>query len=132
MAEALDGMSAYLAVPNLTSANLEILSNLMETMEQALEENNDVSKWVSADEEFHYFFYNISNNLILLNSIQKIRTQIHWVRYTITPVAVNRVVSTKEHRAIFKALKGRDAEQARIEAQRHMNRVRAEVLKVLM
>lgn len=129
MAEALEGMAAFLAAERVAKGcdlveALDRMEALVVTMAEHLE-RADAHAWAVRDTEFHESLCLLSNNAHIWQNYQKVRAQMDCVLWFVTPLYVDRANSTREHRGILDAVRRGDSELARILSQRHRNNVRS-------
>lgn len=134
-AEAAEGMAAYLVAErvrdgSLALSELDVLERLVTRMRGLLGES-DIHSWSEADSLFHGTIVNLGGNKILQMNWWNIKTQMDCVLWFITPLYVDRNNSTNEHSRIVAALKAGDHDLARSLSQKHKNRVRNTLCKLV-
>ena len=134
-AEALEGMAGYLVAEkvcqgSLMPGELDVLEDFVVRMQGLLGEN-DLPGWVELDSSFHGTILNLCGNKTIQTSWWNIKTQMDRVLWFITPMYVDRNNSTHEHGQIVAALKAGDCELTRKLSQKHKNRVRNTLCKLL-
>jgi DNA-binding GntR family transcriptional regulator len=123
MAEGLEGMVAYLVASEADARLDELESNIL-TMEQALAENN-TDNWIAADEDYHTALYNLCKNSYLVENLTRVHEKLRFARVIlIAGSTADKLVSTRDHRATYEAIRAGDAERARTITQDHWRRVR--------
>lgn len=114
--------AAALAAHNITDEGIERLAELIEQMR-----TGDHQTANAADELFHRTIAEASNNAALVHTIKslwRMREDIPEVKATYEAVCVDDAESrTAEHRAVFDALKNRDAAGARAAMREHFHRL---------
>lgn len=114
--------AAALAAHNITDEGLERLDQLIEQMRVG-----DYDAANEADELFHRTIAEASNNAALVHTIKslwRMREDIPEVKATYQAVCVDDAESrTAEHRAVFDAIKERDAAGARAAMREHFHRL---------
>lgn len=114
--------AAALAAHNITSEGIERLAELIEQMRTG---DHDAAN--EADELFHRTIAEASHNTALVHTIKslwRMREDIPEVKATYEAVCVDDAESrTDEHRAVFEALKNRDAAGARAAMREHFHRL---------
>lgn len=114
--------AAALAAHNITDEGIARLAELIELMRTG---NHDEAN--QADELFHRTIAEASNNAALVHTIRllwRMREDIPEVKATYEAVCVDDAESrTAEHRAVFEAIKKRDAAAARAAMREHFRRL---------
>jgi DNA-binding GntR family transcriptional regulator len=123
----LEGLAVRLAVPRLTEDDLAKLGQILNATDEALE-HNDIIGYSSADQEFHETIAHITENEILIASIERLKRQIQIMRVSANhdPEVVKR--TALERPRILAALAARDAEQAAQLMEEHIEGVRRAVV----
>ncbi|WP_230279962.1 FadR/GntR family transcriptional regulator [Croceicoccus sp. Ery15] len=118
----IESEAAALAAHNITEEGIETLEKLVEDMRSSDEKISN-----EADEKFHLTIAKASNNAAILHTIQtlwRMREDIPDVKATYESVCVHDAdTRTEEHRAVFDALKNRDAVAARAAMREHFHRL---------
>jgi DNA-binding GntR family transcriptional regulator len=126
---ALDSLATRLAAERITEEELEILASALDVWEQVTEMPETNALWI-ADLQFHATIYDASRNLHLHRFSETATDLLSTYRRVIvdnlslspdqqrTPGDVG-----NEHRAIYEALKARDAESAEAMARKHIENV---------
>jgi len=118
----IESEAAALAAHNITDEGIERLEQLIEQMRTG---DHDAAN--EADELFHRTIAEASNNAALVHTIKslwRMREEIPEVKATYEAVCVDDAESrTAEHRAVFDALKKRDAAGARAAMREHFHRL---------
>lgn len=114
--------AAALAAHNITHEGVDRLAELIEQMRTG---DHDAAN--EADELFHRTIAEASHNAALVHTIKslwRMREDIPEVKATYEAVCVDDAESrTDEHRAVFEALKNRDAAGARSAMREHFHRL---------
>lgn len=118
----MESEAAALAAHNITEDDVERLAELIEQMRTG---DHDAAN--EADEMFHRTIAEASNNAALVHTIEslwRMRQDIPEVKATYDAVCVDDAETrTDEHRAVFEALKKRDAAAARLAMREHFHRL---------
>ena len=109
--------TAWLAVSHATRQNLDDIEVVLAQAEQSVHDKDSFSKW---DGEFHLLIAHASGNPLLIN----VYRQINHVRLHAQFAEYNR-----QHRSIFNALKGRNAQKAQALISEHLEKARDDLLK---
>lgn len=128
LAESLEGMAAFLVAERiqdgaLNARDLSPLTDLATAMEGCLSKNN-ATNWSKLDTEFHGAIIDLCGNKLLQANWRNVKTQMDCVLWFITPLHVDRNLSTREHKVIVKTLRSGDPGEARRISQAHKHRVR--------
>ncbi len=130
-AEALEGMSAYLAAPKMDRRTLTHLRRLIGGMDRELAKPEpDFDTWLALDEEFHDTIISRCDNEFLVGVRSQIYSRIEMSRLSMEPWYSDKKKSNVAHRAIYDALTRRDAKAARRTTEKHWKRARDAYLKV--
>lgn len=89
----------------------------------------DLTKLAEADVEFHEIIYRSSNNRRLMQLINNLREQIYRYRMEYLKDEPTRIVLAKEHKAIYEAIKSRDAQRAKAITFNHIENQREAILR---
>ena len=101
----LEATAAELAAGRkLTLMELRPLEEASEAMDAALKAN-DLDAWAKADEAFHAHLLDLSGNRILKQMVLNIWDRAHRARMVTLRLRTKPVSSTREHRALVKAIK---------------------------
>ncbi|ETK36913.1 FadR/GntR family transcriptional regulator [Microbispora sp. ATCC PTA-5024] len=118
----LEPEATALAAARIPDADLAVLGDLLDEAERlAADSAVDHGKLVALDQDFHSLIVSHCGNAVLAAVIQNmsgrtVRARI-WRGMT-DPEAVQRTL--REHRAVYRALRARDAERARLHAALHV------------
>lgn len=130
MIEAVEGMLAYLLAQEYKTLNFSETERAVLEMEESIASEN-WDKWVQADTKFHDSLYALCNNEYIKNDLEQLYRPAFKVRTLITRVYLDKVESTRSHRAMYEAIIVGDAERARKEAHNHFSWIREQVCKCL-
>ncbi len=131
-AEALEGMIAYLAAPNMDRKTLARLRQMIAGMDRELAKAEpDFDTWLALDEEFHDTIISRCDNEFLAGVRGQIYSRIEMSRLSMDPWYADKKRSNVAHRAIYAALARRDAESARRMTEKHWKKARDEYLRVV-
>ena len=106
------------------------LQHTVEEMEAALDEQ-DLSRWANADEQFHRLLLDGLGNRRLSAFIDRLNDQAHRARMVTLRLREVPRESTLEQRAIFEALKQADGEKVEKLFRKHRERVASELTEIL-
>jgi DNA-binding GntR family transcriptional regulator len=109
--EALEALAIRLAVPLLTDEDLAHLDHLVERQAEAVE-GDRIDEFFALNAEFHALFVQVSGNSRLQDMYRQLIG--HMGRYLMRSLALRGTVrrSLDEHRAIARACRARDPDQA--------------------
>lgn len=120
--------SAALAAHNISDEGIAQLEELVEIMRTGTAEEGD-----AADEKFHLTVAEASNNAAMVHTIQtlwRMREELPDVKATYQAVCIHDAETrTQEHRAVFDAIKARDAAGARAAMREHFHRLLENMLE---
>ncbi len=110
----LESQNAGLAAQRRTEENLSMVERNLESMEDLLEEPD---QFLECDLEFHLLVAQATQNTILYSLLSMTRGYLHeWVKGTlgrpIGEVVKRTKLSLQQHKTIFQAIRGGDAERA--------------------
>ncbi len=122
------GMAAHLA-DNLTDAQIARLRRHIDAEAEALR-NGDQAGWQKLSAEFHFLLAEMTENPIVLRQAQELigRTMMLVKRYETT---AGSACGCEEHRAIFRALAGRERGKAVKAMNSHLSLVETRLRPVL-
>lgn len=107
---------------------LQELDEIMDQMDKSLK-TNDIQSWASGDEKFNTTSYRMCDNEYIIQSRERIRMQLNYALWFLSPFFIDKKSSSAVHREIIVAIRNGDPEKARSIAQKHRNRVRNELEK---
>ena len=120
--------TAALAAHNISEEGIEKLAELVEQMRTGTTEEAD-----EADELFHLTIAEASNNAAMVHTIKslwRMREEIPEVKATYQAVCIHDADErTREHRAVFDAIKARDPGGARAAMRDHFHRLLENMLE---
>lgn len=118
----IESEAAALAAHNISDESIDRLEKLIEEMG-----STDGERANAADGEFHLTIAEASNNAALIHTIKSLwemREELPDVKQTYQTVCVQDAQSrVAEHRAVYEALKARDASEARNTMRQHFKRL---------
>lgn len=126
MMEAVEGMIAYLAAQNPSAEHIDLLSQLIQNMDEQMK-LADFHKWKEYDIEFHRTLHKMCDNKLLINNWEKLFQKTYQIQ-TQFVTGVNIEKATQEHQFILSAIVNKDSEKARYYTQQNWSRARSEVL----
>lgn len=125
----LEALAARLAVDMFTPEQLKWIETKVEEYERAFD-NDDISLGLEVDFAFHDLIAQASGNKTLLEMLRGLATRIHTLRH-MDRGKTRRRESLKDHKAIYQALKERDAKKAEEAITQHISKGKERVLSVL-
>ncbi len=127
----LEATAAELAAARkLSAAELRPLEEASEAMDAALKAD-DLDAWAKADEAFHAHLLDLSGNRILKQMVLNTWDRAHRARMVTLRLRPKPMNSTREHRALVKAIKQGDAVAAGELQRAHRERAGAELVQLL-
>lgn len=111
-------------------AELRPLEEASEAMDSALKAN-DLDAWAKADEAFHAHLLDLSGNRILKQMVLNTWDRAHRARMVTLRLRPKPVNSTREHRALVKAIKQGDPAAAGELQRAHRERAGGELVELL-
>ena len=127
----LEATAAELAAARrLPPADLRPLEQASEAMDAALKAD-DLDAWAKADEAFHAHLLDLSGNKMLKQMVLNIWDRAHRARMVTLRLRPKPVNSTREHRALVKAIKQGDPVAAGELQRSHRERAGAELVQLL-
>jgi DNA-binding GntR family transcriptional regulator len=128
----LEATAAELAAARkLGPAELRPLEEASEAMDAALKAD-DLDAWAEADEAFHAHLLDLSGNRILKQMVLNTWDRAHRARMVTLRLRPKPVHSTREHRALVKAIKQGDPAVAGDLQRAHRERAGAELVQLLV
>jgi DNA-binding GntR family transcriptional regulator len=131
LAEALEGMAAYLAASRHSELDLKPMEAHLKEMEDSSKHHNN-DAWVVADENLHMDLRLLCGNDFLIADLERVYGQIHLARLFITHTGLDTDESNREHRRIAEAIQRGDAEEARKLTHAHWRRIRELIVQVIL
>lgn len=114
---ALETLAVQFAVGNLTDAQLDELSTMLDTMD-AME---DTARWVELNNEFHDRIYAAAGRPKLRSMILTLRDSVAGYMHSAIQQALPSGRAAREHRAILQACVDRDADAAQRAVATHLH-----------
>ncbi|GLV55761.1 hypothetical protein KDH_26050 [Dictyobacter sp. S3.2.2.5] len=126
----LEGLATRLAVLSLTEEDLHRIRAILDEAQQARDQG-DLAAYSTADARFHDTIARLSNNEVLIASLDRLKRQIQIVRLGANqdPQVVAR--TALERPQILAALEARDADQAARLMEEHIDGVRDSMIALL-
>lgn len=117
--EVLEASATRYAALRATAADIKELERLCERYER----EKDDATWLQLGHDFHSVLIKAANNARLMTMLGSLNAQIVISRRTVAMAdPVRRQAAVRDHRAIFEAVKARDATQAQVLAAEHVRR----------
>lgn len=123
----LEGLAIRLAVANLSQERLEQIRLILDDVQKALEQD-DVIAYSAADQRFHDAIARASENDTLIETLSRLKRQIHIVRLSANRDALVVARTAQERPRILAALEARDADLAAHLMEEHIEGVRRSVV----
>ncbi|MEO8393315.1 MAG: GntR family transcriptional regulator [Chloroflexota bacterium] len=125
--KALEALAIRLAIPKLSQEHIEKIRQILDDVQQALD-REDIEAYNAADRRFHDTIVEITDNEMLVDSLNRLGAQIQMVRTIANrdPHVVER--TAKERPLILAALEARDADAAARLMEEHIDGVRRAVV----
>jgi DNA-binding GntR family transcriptional regulator len=125
---ALFALAGRLLAPIIDAKGLAKLEGLLTRMETAAA-NGELEEYYPLNLQFHRAILELTGNARLLSAYQNCVRELHLFRRSALVSKERMKSSNLEHRAIFKALKGRDAAKAFQLMQDHVLNAKARILR---
>lgn len=127
----LESTAAELAAARkLSSEELRALEQASEDMDSALK-RDDLEAWARADETFHALLLDLCGNRMIKQLVLNTWDRAHRARMVTLRMRPKPVNSTREHRALVKAIRQGDPVAARDVQRAHRERAGTELLSLL-
>lgn len=127
----LESTAAELAAARrLSGEEIRALEKASEDMDGALK-RNDLEAWARADEAFHALLLDLCGNRMLKQLVLNTWDRAHRARMVTLRLRPKPVNSTREHRALVKAIRKGDPQAARDVQRAHRQRAGTELLSLL-
>ncbi len=125
--KALESLAMWLAIPKLSSEDIDKVRAILHTVEEALVAG-DMEAFAVADHRFHQFFIRAADNETLSRTFNRLAAQIQMVRTFANrdPEVVQRTI--KERTLILAALEARNVDAAARLMEEHIDGVRQAVV----
>ena len=124
----LEGFAAYLAAERMSLSEKESLGRVVEKFNESLL-NMDKKNMIESDNEFHSLIFEATKNQRLINIIYDLHDQFQRFRLIYFNEFNNYKEIQASHTRIFDAIIKQDGSEARIEAENHVESIRALVNK---
>lgn len=124
----LEGLCARLAAEKIDDAQLEELGRQLERMER-LYEDKHADELVNANTVFHERIREAARNPMIANMLVNLSAFDTPFRKRALQMPIEWTEGLREHRAIYEAIRGRDAEQAEARMKSHILRTARSVLR---
>jgi DNA-binding GntR family transcriptional regulator len=128
--EAVEGKMAALLAERASVLSFEEAWACLAAMEKALAEDN-ADDWAYADDQLHAILRDQCDNQFIFNALKSVYGQIHYTRMWVTRAMMDKVPSTREHRAMLERIVAGDAQGARDCAEQHLRRIQSEIGRLL-
>jgi DNA-binding GntR family transcriptional regulator len=128
--QALEGLAIRLAVPRITADDLEQIRAILDSCQDAVE-RDDMAAYSVADQRFHDIIARLSDNEILIESLERLRRQIQLVRIRANRDSQVVQRTALERPRILTALEDRDADLAARLLEEHIDGVRRSVVALI-
>jgi DNA-binding GntR family transcriptional regulator len=125
--EVLEGLIAADAAEKITDADITKLETILDEMAQHLK-MHQFDAYSQGNLQFHDVIYRAANNQQAVDLVRIIRQQLKRVQFKTILVPGRNENSFEEHKAIFHALRNRDAKQAELELKKHVSNVRLTIV----
>lgn len=113
----LEGAASELAAKNLTEQELDELESLCKKMEECLDQN-DLTYMPRFNADFHEIIYLAAKSPRLYSMIMKLWNG--FLKASLSCLTLRARETVEEHKAIYKALRNRDHEEAKVRTQEHI------------
>jgi DNA-binding GntR family transcriptional regulator len=116
----LDSLATRKAAKNAQKSDINYLRRMARKFEESLK-NGDLGEMISANEDFHNYIYELSQNPALIQVINQLKAQCHILRYHAwaSPDVIKRI--QKEHKLLIEAIDKEDFKLLDDLARRHIS-----------
>jgi DNA-binding GntR family transcriptional regulator len=116
----LDSLVTRKAAENTQKSDIKYLRQMARKFEESVK-RGDLGEMISANEDFHSYIYELSQNPTLIQVISQLKAQSHILRYHAwaSPDVIKRI--QKEHKLLIKALDNKDLKLLDELARRHIS-----------
>ena len=114
----IEGLAIKLCVENITKTDLNNMKNNLILYKKA-QNSGDLQRLLQLDDEFHSIIYKSTDNNVLINTIQNLRTMIGHYRERSLPIRQQETYA--EHENIYLAIKEKNIQKAETAIQKHIN-----------
>jgi DNA-binding GntR family transcriptional regulator len=116
----LEGAAAERAAGHMDEQRLARMKSIIEAAEQS----NELNELLSLNNDFHMTLYGAFPQPLTVGLIQQLRNNAApYNRIYLDSAGTNKAAAWDDHRRIYEACRSKDSTQARIETQRHLDRV---------
>ncbi len=109
--QALETLTIRLTAQKAGAADWAELDAIIARARQAFADENIV-KWLEADEQFHRFFMQRCGNKVLVRTLEPVMDCLHCYLADLKQFSANTPAALREHEAMAAAVKARDADRA--------------------
>lgn len=127
MREILEGAAARMAAEHATPAEISYLSYVMDQFGQT----KDPARMAQVNVAFHRSISDGAHNQYLIESLDQLRDALALLQGTTFSVKGRPATADAEHRAIYEAIKNRDADAAEQAARTHIRNARMARMQML-
>ena len=115
----LDSLATRKAAENAQRSDIKYLKRMASKFEASVK-NGDLGEMISANEDFHNYIYELSQNPTLIQVIHQLKAQSHILRYHAwaSPDVIKRI--QKEHKLLIEAIENKDLKLLDDLARRHI------------
>jgi DNA-binding GntR family transcriptional regulator len=115
----LESLATRKAAKNAQRSDIKYLKRMARVFEESLK-NGDLAEMISANEDFHNYVYELSQNSTLIQVIHQLKAQSHILRYHAwaSPDVIKRI--QQEHKLLIKAIDNKDLKLLDDLARRHI------------
>jgi DNA-binding GntR family transcriptional regulator len=116
----LDSLATRKAAENAQKSDIKYLKRMARKFEESVK-NGDLGVMISANEDFHNYIYELSQNPALIQIINQLKAQSHILRYHAwaSPDVIRRI--QKEHKLLIGAIDNKDFKLLDDLARRHIS-----------
>ena len=116
----LDSLATRKAAKNAQKSDINYLRRMARKFEESVK-NGDLGEMISANEDFHNYIYELSQNPTLIQVIHQLKAQSHILRYHAwaSPDVIKQI--QKEHKQLINAIKNKDFKLLDDLARRHIS-----------
>lgn len=116
----IEGLAAYYAVDNLTQDGLDQLCRISE-LQDFYFEKRDLDRLRQMDDQFHNLIYSLSGRAVLQDTLRPLHRKTQRYRKQSISDDNRLALSIQEHKAIFEAIKDKNAELAEALMTKHIS-----------
>ena len=115
----LDSLATRKAAKNAQRSDIKYLKRMAKKFEENVK-NGDLGEMISANEDFHNYIYELSQNPTLIQVINQLKAQSHILRYHAwsSPDVIKRI--QKEHKLLIEGIDNKDLKLLDDLARRHI------------